>query len=134
MSAFYNAGLEGLLERSIPSDAVVMVCGLSDQYVFSANHTTFSDIEAAIVPGMEAQELGSATYNNGVLDGADMPFLAVNPGEEIDTVDSVALFWSWNDGDDTVLFAQLTETVGLPQALTGVNITIQWPVQGILKI
>lgn len=135
MAGFYNEGLEGLLARTIPDTATFHVFGVNDDYVFSAAH------EAATVGWgdsiiLEEKDLASVTFTNGYLDALDVQWVdaGVGLGEGVSpTVQGVVVLI--RDGATDYLFAFLDSArVGLPQVLTGVNVTAIWNAAGILRI
>ena len=135
MSQFYPKGLEALLARTIPESASFFVCGLGEGYEYSATHVDLADVEDFILSGMGAEALAGVTMTNGVLDANDVQWLAVVPDPEQSQVVGVVIFMSWDSGASTQLLAWIDDpALGLPQALTGVNITARWKDAGILKI
>ena len=134
MSAWYSKGLEGLLSRVIPEAAVFFVFGVSTAYEFDPNHEITGDIteDYVILP---VQELASVTMTGGVLDAADVLWERVTPSFEVNEIQGVIIGLSWDSGAQTKLLAFIdSASAGLPQVLTGVNITARWSANGILKI
>lgn len=134
MSAFYSAGLEGLLSRVIPGAAVFFVLGVNGIYEFDSSHEISGDIpvNAVVLP---SQELTSVTMTGGVLDAADVLWERVEPTFEDNNVAGVIIGLSWDSGAQTSLLAFIdSASAGLPSTLTGVNITAKWNSAGILKI
>lgn len=135
MSQFYPKGLEALLARTVPESASFFVCGLGEGYEYSTTHVDLTDIADFILSGMGAEALAGVTMTNGVLDANDVQWLAVVPDAEQSQVQGVVIYMSWDSGASTQLLAWIDDPVlGLPQALTGVNITARWKSTGILKI
>lgn len=134
MSGFYSKGLEGLLSRVIPEAAVFFVVGVSGVYTFDSSHETIAEIPENSVL-LAAQELANVTMTGGVLDADDPLWERVTTEEEDSTIVGVVIFMAWDSGAQTRLLAYMdSASAGLPQVLTGVNITGRWNASGILKI
>lgn len=135
MSGFYLEGLQGLLERSIPAEALIFVAGINDEYTFNSAHDLSNINPDHIV--LPAEELADATFINGVLDGTDTEwFNVLIPEEPISpNLAAAVIYFSWNAGANTSLLAYIdSASAGLPQTLTGVNVTAKWSIPGILSI
>lgn len=133
MSAFYNAGREGLLARTIPAAAGVFAVGVNDEYVFDANHIDFTPITPHIL--LPEAGLDSVTFTNGVLDAADYQWIAAAAGvvDRSLILQGVIIYFQL-DTEGTLLAFIDAASAGLPSTLTGVNVTARWDARGILRI
>lgn len=136
MSGFYSEGLQGLLERSIPSGAAFYVIGVSDDYVFNAAHDSSNINPDSIL--MAAQPLAGVSMTNGILNAEDTKWFSVQPPVDTElsaTLVGVVIYLLWNAGANGALLAYIDSTsVGLPTSVTGVNLTAEWAANGILKL
>ena len=134
MSGFYDDGLEQLLARTIPEAAEVYVVGVNDTYTYSKEHKLLADYEDSIV--LPELLLAGRTFFNGFLKAPNLKWAAAGtglpPGTSLELQGVIIYF---RDGSTRWLLAFIdTAQVGLPQTLTGVDVTAHWEVQGILKI
>lgn len=133
MSGFYSVGKEDLLSRVIPADAGVYVLGVNDAYVFNASHTDFAIFTPYVL--LPEALLTGVTFTNGVLKAANYKWLAAGAGvadRSLTLKGLVVYFKKLNVG---TLFAYIDSAqVGLPQLLSGVNVTAKWDARGILKL
>lgn len=134
MSGFYNKGLEGLLSRVIPEAAVFFVVGVNEDYVFdSADENITAIPEDSVV--LAAAELSNVTTVDGILKADNYKWERVTSAADDPNVRAVVIFLAWDSGAQTRLLAYIDSAeVGIPQVLTGVNITAKWNTSGILKI
>lgn len=133
MSGWYLDGLQQLLTRTIPESAGIWAVGVNDDYVFDETHIDFTPITPHIL--LPEQQLSDVTIENALLDAADTVWLAAG-ADVLDRsliLKGVIIYFQ-----DVTLGALLTyidsATVGLPQTLTGVNVTAKWDARGILRL
>ena len=96
-------------------------------YTFSQTHEFYSALSGIV--GSEV-EIGTKTFTNGVLDGADISFTAVSGA----TAEAIVLFVK-NAGANTTwrLVAYIdTGVTGLPVTPNGGDINLAWNASGIL--
>lgn len=134
MSGFFNIGKQDLLARVIPDTAGVWIVGVNADYAFNAGQTEYALLEEFVI--LPAQELTSVTFTDGFLNADDPQWIAAGAGAPVGTnlnLDGVIVFFS--DGVDATLLAHVSgPSVGLPQTLTGVNITARINPQGLLRL
>lgn len=123
-NALYDAGREGILDRTVDMTAATVKVALVKGYTFSAAHKFLSDLTGAggTVVGT-AVALASKTYAAGVLDAADVVFSAVP------TDSSTAALVIYNDtGTSTTsrLVAFVDTATGLPVTPNGGDIDVAW--------
>ena len=100
-------------------------------YTYSAAHEFYSSLSG--LAGTTEQEIGTKTYTNGVLDGADVTLPSVTAGA---TCEAIVLFIK-NAGASTTwrLVAFLdTGVTGLPVTPNGGNVGISWNASGIFAL
>lgn len=98
-------------------------------YTYSAAHDFYDDASAGAVgtPGT----IGTKTYTNGVLDGADVTFTAVSG----DPCEAIILFLDTGTPSTSRLVAYIdTGVTGLPVTPNGGDITITWNASGIFAL
>lgn len=133
MSGWYLDGKEQLLSRSIPADAGVFVVGVNDEYVFSESDTDFANITAHIL--LPEAQLSGVTFTNGVLRATNVVWTAAGIGiTDRSLILAGAIFYFKKDDAGTLLAFVDSAQAGLPQAVTGVNVTALWDGRGILKL
>lgn len=133
MSGFYFDGKEQLLARTIPQDAGVFCVGVNDEYIFDANHVDFTPITPHIL--LPEVELADVTFTNGFLDATDQQWIAAGAGVSDRSLVLVGVIIYFQKlGVGTLLSYIDSATVGLPQTLTGTNVTAYWDARGILKL
>ncbi len=140
MSGFYNAGLEGLLARTIPAEAIFYVFGVNDDYTFDANHVHQSDLNQDYII-LPFYELVNVTMTNGVLNSDDPKWIkagdGIGGGISLN-LQGVILAMQWptgGDGSANKLLAFIDSAqVGLPMTLTQVNVTAVISDSGWLRI
>ena len=136
MSGFYSEGLEGLLARTIPSEASLNVIGVNADYTYNAGHA-LSNINPDHILLTE-QLLAGESFTDGILNADDIVWFNAQPPESeliSPSLIAVVIYFSWNAGADTALLAFIDSVeVGLPMTLVGVNVTAVWHESGILKI
>lgn len=97
-------------------------------YTYNAAHDFYDDVSAGAVgtPGT----IGSKTYVNGLLDGADVTFTAVSG----DPCEAIILFLDTGTPSTSRLVAYIdTGVTGLPVTPNGGDITITWNASGIIQ-
>lgn len=97
-------------------------------YTYSAAHDFYNDVSAGAVgtPGT----IGSKTYTNGLLDGADVTFTAVSGA----SCEAIILFLDTGTPATSALVAYIdTGVTGLPVTPNGGDITITWNASGIIQ-
>lgn len=134
MSGWFLDGKEDLLARVIPQEAGVWMVGLNSDYEFNENQTTYSLLEPFVI--LPAQELTSVTFTNGVLDADDPEWIAAGAGaapEDNLELIGVVVFFALDDAATLLAFID-SAVVGLPQTLSGVNVTGRIASNGILRL
>jgi hypothetical protein len=97
-------------------------------YTYSAAHDFYDDVSAGAVG--TPQTIGSKTYTNGLLDGADVTYTAVTG----DPCEAVIIFLDTGTPSTSRLVAYLdTGVTGLPVTPNGGDITITWNASGIIQ-
>lgn len=133
MSGWFLDGKEQLLARTIPQAAGVFMVGVNEDYVYDEGQVDFSEITPHII--LPEIQLVSVTFTNGILDADDVQWLAAGAGiEDRSLVLIGAIFYFQLDTEGTLLAFIDSAVVGLPQTLTGVNVTAKMPANGILKL
>lgn len=97
-------------------------------YTYSSAHDFYDDVSAGAVgtPGT----IGTKTYTNGLLDGADVTYTAVTGA----TCEAVILFLDTGTPATSMLVAYFdTGVTGLPVTPNGGDITITWNASGIVQ-
>ncbi len=134
MSGWYTVGKEDLLSRVIPAEALVYVLGVNNGYVFDASHTDFALFTPHIL--LPEQALPNPSFAGGVLDGDNMVWFAAAGDVEDDRsllLQGVVVYFKLGDVGTLLAFID-SASAGLPQTLTGVNVTAKWNPAGILKL
>jgi hypothetical protein len=97
-------------------------------YTYSAAHDFYDDVSVGAVG--TPQTIGSKTYTNGLLDGADVTYTAVTG----DPCEAVIIFLDTGTPSTSRLVAYLdTGVTGLPVTPNGGDITITWNASGIIQ-
>ena len=100
-------------------------------YVYSAAHTSLADVPAIGRVAVTTADMGTRTYTNGILDGADISFATVtgDPSE--------ALIGYIHNATETaarlVVFLD-TGVSGLPVTPDGTTINVVWNASGIFAL
>jgi hypothetical protein len=130
-NAVYPKYKEALLQATSGSALTgtlkAVLIDLAD-YTYNAAHDFYDDVSAGAVgtPGT----IGSKTYTNGLLDGADVTFTAVAG----DACEAIILFLDTGTPSTSRLVAYLdTSVTGLPVTPNGGDITITWSSSGIIQ-
>ncbi len=133
MSGFYLVGKEDLLSRDIPPEAAVTVFGVNDEYAYDASHTEFAIFADFIL--LPTQPLVNASFINGILKADEVVWLAAGAGVLDRSLNLQGIVVMFTLADAATLFAFIDSAqVGLPQTVTGVNVTAKWNPLGILKL
>lgn len=134
MSGWYDIGKEELLSRVIPDTAGVWVLGVNSDYVYNPGQTEVALLDPYTV--LPAQQLTTVTFTGGVLDADDVQWIAAGanpaPGDNLNLL-GVIIFFAQDDTATLLAFIDAA-VVGLPQTLTGVNVTAKWDAAGILRL
>jgi hypothetical protein len=109
-----------------PSDTIVLAL-ISAAYTYSAAHKNLSDIGGIVAT---SGNLTSLTNTNGVLDAADVTFLALT---------GVVVTQAWiykNTGvaGTSTLIAFINQGIGLPFTPNGTDLQLEWTPQGIASL
>lgn len=112
-----SAALTGTLKVALVDTGV---------YTYSDGHEFLTSLTGVVG---NAQTLTTKTYASGVLDAADVSFLAVTGA----TVEALVLFLDTGDAATSRLVAYFdTGVTGLPVTPNGGNIPIVWNASGII--
>jgi hypothetical protein len=130
-NALYPKWKEALLQAA-PNSALTgtVKVALVDTgtYTYSAAHQFFSDLSGVVGT---PQTIGSATYVNGVFDGADVTVPSVTGA----TVEALALYIDTGTAGTSRLVAFIdTGVTGLPFTPNGGNAAITWNASGIFAL
>lgn len=131
-NAIYPKWKEAVIQASSDSSlAGTLKAVLIDtaDYTYSAAHEFYDDASAGAVgtPGT----IGTKTYVDGLLDGADVTFTAVTG----DPCEAIILFLDTGVAGTSRLIAYYdTGVTGLPVTPNGSDITIAWNASGIFQV
>lgn len=119
VQASANSSLSGTLKVALVDTGT---------YTYSAAHEFLSSLSGVVGT---AQTIGSKTYTNGVLDGADVTFTAVSGA----TVEALVLYIDTGVAGTSRLVAYLdTGVTGLPVTPNGGDISVTWNASGIFAL
>lgn len=124
---YKEAVIQGASDSSLTGTLKAVLVDTAD-YTYNAAHDFYDDVSAGAVgtPGT----IGSKTYTNGLLDGADVTFTAVSG----DPCEAIVLFIDTGTPATSRLVAYIdTGVTGLPVTPNGGDITITWNASGILQ-
>lgn len=129
-NALYSKGKEKILSASInfPSDTI-KVALVKNTYPQNLTTDEFYSTISTYVVGTP-QTLGTKTVTGGVLDAADVTWLAVTAG---DTFEAVVIYKDTGVAGTSPLLAYIDTITGFPLASNGGDITVQWD-SGTYKI
>lgn len=97
-------------------------------YTYNAAHDFYDDVSGVVGT---PQTIGSKTYTNGTLDGADVSFTAVSGN----SVEALILYLDTGTPSTSRLVAYLdTGQTGLPVTPNGGNISVTWDAAGIFTL
>lgn len=133
MSGWFLDGKEQLLARTIPQEAGVYIAGVNEDYIFDEGQVDFSIIDPTVI--LSEIQLTDVTFTDGVLDAADVQWLAAGAGiiDRSLVLIGVVIYFKLEDSGTLLAFLD-SAVIGLPQLLTGVNVTGKMPANGILKL
>lgn len=124
---FMEAVIQASANSSLSGTLKVALIDLAG-YTYSAAHEFYTSASAAVVG--TPQTIGSKTYTNGLLDGADVTFTAVSGA----TCEAIILFLDTGVAGTSRLVAFLdTGVTGLPVTPNGGDINITWNASGIIQ-
>lgn len=129
-NAVYPKYMEAVIQASANSSlAGTLKAALVDTgtYTYSAAHEFYSSVSGVVgTPGT----IGTKTYTNGLLDGADVTFTAVSGA----TAEAIILYIDTGTAGTSRLVAYIdTGATGLPVTPNGGDIKIQWNASGIIQ-
>lgn len=133
MSGWYLAGKEGLLARTIPQAASIYTVGINEDYVYDESHTDLSIFTPHIL--LPELLLTGVDFTGGILRGTNPSWAAAGAGisDRSLILQGVAIYFGL-DAERTLLAFIDSGAAGLPQTLTGVDISGRWGSNGILKL
>jgi hypothetical protein len=124
---FKEANIQASANSSLAGTLKAVLIDLAD-YTYSATHEFYTSASAAAVG--TPQTIGSKTYVNGLLDGADVTFAAVSG----DPCEAIIIFLDTGTPATSRLVAFLdTGVTGLPVTPNGGDIAITWNASGIIQ-
>lgn len=130
-NAVYPKFMEAVIQASSGSSlAGTLKVALVDTgtYTYSSAHDFYDDVSAAVVG--TPQTIGTKTYANGLLDGADVTFTAVTGA----TCEALVIYLDSGVAGTSRLVAYLdTGVTGLPVTPNGGDISITWNASGIIQ-
>lgn len=130
-NAVYPKFMEAVIQASSGSSlAGTLNVALVDTgtYTYSALHDFYDDVSAAVVG--TPQTIGTKTYTNGLLDGADVTFTAVTGA----TCEALVIYLDSGVAGTSRLVAYVdTGVTGLPVTPNGGDISITWNASGIIQ-
>ncbi len=130
MNAVYPKFKEGLIQGTSGTALTgTLKAALVDTgtYTYNSAHDFYDDVSGVVGT---PQTVGSKTYTNGLLDGADVTFTAVSGS----TAEAIVLFLDTGTPATSRLVAYLdTGVTGLPVTPNGGDITITWNASGIIQ-
>lgn len=133
MNQWYIDGPEKLLARQIPEAALPYAVGVNEDYVFDETHNTLTPMDPYIL--LPKQELINPTYTGGLLEAENTIWIEAAKGVIDRSLILTGVIILFSDGTTDWLMALIdSATIGLPQTLTGVDVTAHWDARGILLI
>lgn len=130
-NAVYPKFMEAVIQASSGSSlAGTLKVALVDTgtYTYSSAHDFYDDVSAAVVG--TPQTIGTKTYTNGLLDGADVTFTAVTGP----TCEALVIYLDSGVAGTSRLVAYLdTGVTGLPVTPNGGDISTTWNASGIIQ-
>lgn len=130
-NAVYPKYMEAVIQASPNSSlAGTLKVALVDTgtYTYSAAHDFYDDVSAAVIG--TPQTIGTKTYTNGLLDGADVTFTAVTGA----TCEAIVIYLDTGTVGTSRLVAYVdTGVTGLPVTPNGGDISITWNASGIIQ-
>lgn len=125
VNSWYDAGLEGFAGGDVAWDTDNIRCVLIDEGTDVpdlANDDFLDDIAGGARVALGTANLGSKTFLDGVLDGADYTFTSVSGA----TVESFTVFVNTGTESTSRLLLNFDTATGLVLTPDGGNVTIQW--------
>ena len=131
-NALYPKWKEAIIQASANSSLTgTLKVALVDTgtYTYSSSHEFLTSLSGV---GGTAQTIGSKTYTNGVLDGADVTYTAVAGTV---TYEALVLYLDTGVAGTSRLVAYIdTGVSGLPITSNGGNIGVSWNATGIFAL
>lgn len=119
VQASSNSSLTGTLKAALVDTGT---------YTYSSAHEFYSSVSGVVGT---PQTIGSKTYTNGLLDGADVTFTAVSGN----SVEAIILYLDTGTAGTSRLVAYIdTGVTGLPVTPNGGDISITWNASGIFQL
>lgn len=119
VQASANSSLDGTLKVALVDTGT---------YTYSASHEFLSSLSGVVGT---AQTIGTKTYTNGVLDGADVTYPAVTGN----SAEAIVLYLDTGVAGTSRLVAYIdTGVTGLPVTPNGGDINITWNASGIFAL
>jgi len=131
-NALYPKWKEAIIQASSNSSltgTLKVVLVDTGTYTYSASHEFLTSLSGT---GGTAQTIGSKTYTDGVLDGADVTFTAVAGTV---TYEALVLYLDTGAAGTSRLVAYFdTGVTGLPVTSNGGDISVTWNASGIFAL
>lgn len=131
-NALYPKWKEAIVQASSDSSlggTLKVVLVNTGTYTYSSAHQYLSDLSGT---GGTAQTIGSKTYTNGVLDGADVTFTAVAGTV---SYEALVIYIDTGVAGSSRLVAYIdTGVTGLPITSNGGDIVVSWNASGIFAL
>lgn len=131
-NALYPKWKEAIIQASSNSSltgTLKVVLVDTGTYTYSASHEFLTSLSGT---GGTAQTIGSKTYTDGVLDGADVTFTAVAGTV---TYEALVLYLDTGVAGTSRLVAYFdTGVTGLPVTSNGGDISVTWNASGIFAL
>jgi len=133
MSGWYDDGLEQLLARTIPTEAGVYAIGVNEDYAYDRTHTDPAIFAPYIL--LPEQQLQNVSFTGGVLDADDTKWIAAGAGvlDRSLILTGVVIYFQLADQGSLLAYIN-SASLGLPQTVTGVDVTAHWDPRGILEL
>jgi hypothetical protein len=133
MSGWYLSFKQACWERTIPADAGIYIVGVNDDFVFDEGDVDFTNITPHII--LDEIQLTNVTFTDGVLDADDIEWLSAGAGITDRSLLLVGVvFYFQKDTEGTLICFIDSAHLGLPQLLTGSNVSGKMPANGIAKL
>lgn len=133
MSGWYLDGKESLLARTIPAEAGVYIVGVNGDYIYDEAHSDFAPITPHIL--LPEKLLTGVSFTGGILRAANPIWNAAGLGvsDRSLSLAGVIIYFQLEDAGTLLAYID-SATAGLPQTLTGVDVTAKFATNGILKL
>lgn len=129
-NAVYPKYMEALIQGSSNSSLTGTVkAALVDTgtYTYSDAHDFYNDLSGVVGT---PQTIGTKTYTNGVLDGADVTFATLTG----DSAEAIVIYIDTGTAGTSRLVAYIdTGVTGLPVTPNGGDVNINWNAAGIIQ-